>query len=65
MIANVKGDFRKFQTDFSKSSINVTIDAASIFTNEDNRDGHLKSGDFFDVENHLELTFKGTSLTGW
>jgi polyisoprenoid-binding protein YceI len=67
MITNVKGEFRKFNAeidgeDFTKSSITVTIDAASIFTNEENRDGHLKSGDFFDVENFPELTFKGTSF---
>lgn len=69
MITNVKGEFRKFNAeiissdnDFTKSSINATIDAASVFTNEDNRDGHLKSVDFFDVEKYPELTFKGTSF---
>jgi polyisoprenoid-binding protein YceI len=69
MITNVKGEFRKFDAgisadgdDFAKSSIDVTIDAASIFTNEDQRDGHLKSADFFDVENHPTLTLKGTSF---
>jgi len=69
MITNVKGEFRKFDasilsdgSDFTKSSIDVTIDAASIFTNEDKRDGHLKSSDFFDVENYPALTFKGTSF---
>ena len=70
MITNVKGEFRKFNAeiesngqDFTNASIKATIDASSIFTNEDNRDGHLKSGDFFDVENHKELTFVGTSFT--
>jgi polyisoprenoid-binding protein YceI len=69
MITNVKGEFRKFDAsitsegnDFSKSTIMATIDASSIFTNEDKRDGHLKSADFFDVENFPTLTFKGTSL---
>jgi polyisoprenoid-binding protein YceI len=67
MITNVKGEFRKFSAeidgnDFTKSPISVTIDAASIFTNEDQRDGHLKSADFFDVENYPTLTFKSTSL---
>lgn len=69
MIANVKGEFRKFQgeivsdgNDFTRATINATIDAASIFTNEDNRDGHLRSADFFDAENYPELTFQGISL---
>lgn len=69
MITNVKGEFRKFnaeiissENDFSKSSILVTIDPSSVFTNDDNRDGHLKSADFFDVEKNPEITFKGTSF---
>jgi polyisoprenoid-binding protein YceI len=67
MITNVKGEFRKFDAviegdDFTKSPIHVTIDASSIFTNEENRDGHLKSGDFFDVENYPTLIFKSTSF---
>lgn len=70
MIANVKGEFRKFDAtlvtdgkDFTKSTIDVTIDASSILTHEVQRDGHLKSGDFFDVEKYPTLTFKATSLT--
>ena len=69
MITNVKGEFRKFDgslltegSDFTKSSIDVTIDASSIFTNEDKRDGHLKSGDFFDIENYPTLSFQGKSF---
>ncbi len=69
MITNVKGEFRKFDgslltegLDFTKSSIDVTIDASSIFTNEDKRDDHLKSGDFFDVENYPTLLFQGKSF---
>src|SRR5690606_39840850 len=70
MITNVKGEFRSFNaslesvgTDFSKAKVSATIDADSIFTNNTDRDNHLKSADFFDVENHKELTFEGTSFT--
>ncbi|PKP53508.1 MAG: hypothetical protein CVT92_04225 [Bacteroidetes bacterium HGW-Bacteroidetes-1] len=70
MITNVKGEFRKFEAsiqsigdDFSKATVNVKIDAASVFSNNNDRDNHLRSADFFDVENHQELTFEGTSFT--
>ncbi len=44
------------------ASVNVTIDAASINTNNEKRDGHLQSEDFFWVEKHPELTFKSTKV---
>jgi polyisoprenoid-binding protein YceI len=67
MITNVKGEFKKFSIevdgdDIFKSPLNVSIDATSINTNSDQRDAHLKSADFFDVENHTELSFKSTSF---
>ena len=67
MITSVKGEFKKFSVDIdgddlTKSPITVQIDAASIFTKEDQRDGHLKSADFFDVEKFPVLTFKSTSF---
>src|SRR5688572_3552338 len=69
MISTVKGEFRKFQgevlaegDDFTSGTITATIDAASIFTNDDGRDTHLKSADFFDVAKYPVLTFKGTSF---
>ena len=67
MITNVKGEFRNFSVeidgeDFTKSKIKVTIDATSISTNDIKRDGHLKSADFLDVENHKEISFEGTSF---
>ena len=67
MITNIKGEFRNFSAaidgeEFSKAAISAMIDTSSIFTNEDNRDAHLKNADFFDVDNHKEMTFKGSSL---
>lgn len=67
MITNVKGEFKNLKVevdgdDIFKSTLNVTIDASSINTNNTDRDNHLKSADFFDVENHKDLTFKSTSF---
>jgi polyisoprenoid-binding protein YceI len=70
MISSVKGEFTKFSAtvnalgdDFSNASMKVNIDASSIFTNEKDRDKHLKSADFFDVAQYPELLFEGTSFT--
>jgi polyisoprenoid-binding protein YceI len=69
MITNVKGEFRNFDAaivaagnDFSDARINLNIDASSVFTNNDDRDAHLRSADFFDTDNHKELTFVSTSF---
>ena len=67
MITNVKGEFKSYSVeadgdDIFKSNVHVIIDAVSINTNNEDRDNHLKSGDFFDAENHKELTFKSTSF---
>lgn len=67
MITNVKGEFRKFSAiidgdDLSNARISAIVDAGSISTNDENRDTHLKSADFFDVENHTELLFEGRTL---
>ncbi|MEC7263154.1 MAG: YceI family protein [Bacteroidota bacterium] len=68
MISNVKGSFTKFNAkiegdDFETSKITATVDAASVFTNNADRDGHLKSGDFFEVETYPELKFESTHIT--
>lgn len=44
--------------------IDATIDAATINTRDENRDGHIKSADFFDIENHPTWTFTSTSVSG-
>lgn len=67
MITNVKGEFKNFSVevegeDIFISPLNVILDAASINTNSDQRDAHLKSADFFDVENYKEITFKSSSF---
>ena len=70
MITSVKGEFRSFAAsvistgqDFKNASVKVTIDPASIFTNQEDRDAHLRSADFFDTEKYAEITFEGTSFT--
>lgn len=65
MITTVRGEFRRFSgvIDFNEaepgsSTVTVEIDASSVNTNEPNRDQHLRSPDFFDVEKYPTLTFK-------
>jgi len=69
MITNVAGQFKKFDVssetsgdDFSNASIMATIDVASISTNNEQRDGHLRTGDFFETEKYPAITFKSTSV---
>ncbi len=67
VISTVTGSFKKFQgavetesDDFDNATVNFSIDASSIDTNQADRDGHLKSEDFFAVAQYPELTFSGT-----
>lgn len=67
MITNVKGAFNRFSiealgSDILKAQLTVKVDAASIDTNNEQRDGHLRSADFFDTENHGEILFNSTSF---
>lgn len=67
MITTVTGHFKKFNLEVetddenfdTASRIEFTADINSIDTNNEQRDTHLKSGDFFDAENHAELKFTG------
>ena len=70
MISNVKGQFTRVkgvlihdETDLTKSSVEASIEVASIDTRDAQRDAHLKSADFFDVEKFPTLTFKSTRVT--
>jgi polyisoprenoid-binding protein YceI len=70
MIANVKGQFAKItgtltfdESDLSKSRVEAVIDAASIETRDAQRDAHLKSADFFDVEKFPTLSFASTNVS--
>ncbi len=67
MISNVKGEFKTFNAelegeDFENVKVSAFVDAGSVYTNNQDRDNHLKSADFFDVESYKELTFEGTSF---
>ena len=68
-VSTVRGDFGQFEgavrydpDDLAESGVEVTIEAASIDTGHEQRDGHLRSTDFLDAENHPQLVFKSTKI---
>jgi polyisoprenoid-binding protein YceI len=70
VISTVTGAFNKFEggavtngEGFENAQIDFNIDVNSIHTNQEARDGHLKSPDFFDTANYPAITFKSTSFT--
>lgn len=70
MIAAVRGRFTKFNgtlkvndADLLKSSVEGSVEAASLDTHDPNRDAHLRSPDFFDAEKYPMLSFRGTRIT--
>ncbi|WP_260736355.1 YceI family protein [Tunturiibacter lichenicola] len=63
-ISGVTGEVVWDDKNPSNSSVQATINATTVTTNNDKRDGHLKSPDFFNVEKFPTLTFKSTSVTG-
>jgi polyisoprenoid-binding protein YceI len=69
MITTVTGSIKSFSAelasdgdDFTNAAISFSGDISSIDTGNGDRDGHLKSGDFFDAENHPTINFKSTSV---
>jgi polyisoprenoid-binding protein YceI len=68
MVSKVRGRFASFTgeivtgEDVTGSSVRATIDATSIDTGNAQRDGHVRSADFFDVENHPEWTYVSTGV---
>jgi polyisoprenoid-binding protein YceI len=69
VISEVDGSFKIFdgnmvatKEDFTDAKINFTVDVNSINTDNANRDGHLKSDDFFNAEKYPNMTFASTSF---
>lgn len=70
VISEVTGQFQDYEgtvladkADFSDAKIDFSIDVKSINTNDENRDGHLQSADFFDAAKYPKITFKSKSMT--
>ncbi|BAQ08770.1 uncharacterized conserved protein [Bacillus sp. OxB-1] len=71
MVSKVKGQFNSYTadveaedlTDLTTATIAFEIDTASIDTNSEDRDNHLKSADFFDAEANPKIVFKSTDIT--
>lgn len=69
MVSRVKGTFHDVEAnitadpeDFTTANLDVVIDVNSVDTRNDQRDTHLRSEDFFDVENNPKMTFKSTNV---
>lgn len=70
MFTTVKGNFEKFEAEFTanpddltSADVSFVIDASSVHTRDEGRDQHLRSADFFDVENHPQIKFSSTKVT--
>ncbi|MCD0481469.1 YceI family protein [Streptacidiphilus sp. ASG 303] len=68
MVTTVRGEFGEYEgklhldgSDPSRSTAELTIKVASIDTNQQQRDEHLRTGDFFEAEAYPEITFRSTS----
>jgi polyisoprenoid-binding protein YceI len=68
MVSKTRGSFRDFSgtvvigEDPTQSSVEVTVNVESIETRDEKRDGHLRSADFFDVEQYPTMTFRSTKV---
>lgn len=69
MISNVRGEFSKLSgnvlldpADLTRSTIDVSLETASLNTREPQRDEHLRSADFFDVANYPKITFRSKQI---
>jgi polyisoprenoid-binding protein YceI len=69
LVSNVRGSFSKVtgtvvidENDITKSSVEATIDATTINTQDPDRDAHLKNADFLDVASHPTITFKSKKV---
>lgn len=68
MVTKVRGRFSDFEgtattgENLENAKINIAIKADSIDTRNEDRDNHVRGGDFFDVENHPEITFESTDI---
>ncbi len=69
MVTKVRGQFNEFEgsavvdaDDFTRSTAQLTIQAASIDTRNEQRDGHLRSNDFLALEDHPQITFVSTGV---
>jgi polyisoprenoid-binding protein YceI len=70
VISTVTGSFKKFEgkavtenDTFENAQVTFALDVASIDTNQEQRDEHLRNNDFFDAATHPQITFTSTSLT--
>ncbi len=70
VISTVTGSFKSFEgtletegDDLINGKIDFSLDVNSIDTNQEQRDGHLKSADFFDAEHHPKITFASTAIS--
>ena len=68
MVSKVKGTFKTFSGSITiaenplESKVEATIDASTVDTRDENRDTHLRSSDFFEVEKHPQIIFRSTSV---